>query len=156
MAASPTANARYRLDLNFVLITAILNAKVYQDTIGVCGADGSGCTAHPDKAPVCNAIRQGKLIPGANVISTYSPDVPPVLAKLRTHASTRQSLTICSKGPYAGCMTAPCKTTTSGHTECSCPIFWGIFQLTGAGAECTLGDGLVNSASYAPAFDVLP
>ena len=28
--------------LNFVLITAILNYQVYQDTVAVCGADGSG------------------------------------------------------------------------------------------------------------------
>ncbi|MGH6845099.1 MAG: hypothetical protein ACRECU_10355, partial [Methylocella sp.] len=54
--------------LNFVLITGILNAKVYQDTVNVCGPDGSGCPLkHPDKAPVCKAIAQGKLIPGADV-----------------------------------------------------------------------------------------
>ncbi|MGH6813094.1 MAG: hypothetical protein ACREDM_12400 [Methylocella sp.] len=141
---------------NFVLMTGILNAKVYQDTVNVCGPDGSDCTAQPDKAPVCRAIAQGKLIPGADVISTYSPHDESDLTKLLTQAPGKPILTICPKAPYAGCMTAPCKITKSGHAECSCPVFWGIFQLTGAGAQCTLGDDLVNSASYAPARDVLP
>ncbi|MGH7837337.1 MAG: hypothetical protein ACREQC_05855 [Candidatus Binataceae bacterium] len=142
--------------LNFVLMTGILNAKVYQDTVNVCGPDGSDCTAQPDKAPVCKAIAQGKVIPGADVISTYSPHDESDLTKLLTQAPGKPILTICPKAPYAGCMTAPCKITKSGHAECSCPVFWGIFQLTGAGAQCTLGDDLVNSASYAPARDVLP
>jgi hypothetical protein len=38
---------------NFVLISAILNEKVYQDTVAVCGADGSACAGIPDMAPVC-------------------------------------------------------------------------------------------------------
>ena len=142
--------------LNFVLITGILNSKVYQDTINVCGADGSACNTHPDKAPVCKAIAKGKLIPGADIISTFSPSDQSDLAKLFTPAPAKPKLTICPKAPYAGCMTAPCKTTKPGLAECSCPIFWGIFQLTGAGAQCTLGDDLVNSATYVPALDVLP
>lgn len=147
--------------LNFVLITGILNSKVYQDTVNVCGPDGSACTTHPDKAPVCKAIAEGKLIPGADVISTFSPSDESDLANLLTQAPAKPKLTICpmapdTKAPYAGCMTAPCKITGPGLAECSCPIFWGIFQLTGAGAQCTLGDDLVNSASYAPALDVLP
>jgi hypothetical protein len=99
--------------LNFVLITAILNAKVYQDTVSpnACGADGSGCTTHPDKAPVCKAIAEGKLIPGADVISTYSPSDQSDLVKLLTQAPDQPPLTICPKAPYAGCMTAPCKIT---------------------------------------------
>jgi hypothetical protein len=35
--------------LNFVLITAILNNKVYKDTVDVCGADGSACTKQPEE-----------------------------------------------------------------------------------------------------------
>jgi hypothetical protein len=136
-----------RTGLNFVLITAILNERVYQETVAVCGADGSACASTPDKAPVCEAIRRGALIPGADVISTYSPDVGPL---------DTPKLKICPKGPYAGCMTAPCRTTASGKAECSCPIFWGTFQLTNASAQCTLGDDLVWSASYDPRFDKLP
>src|SRR6516225_7236663 len=53
-------------------------------------------------------------------------------------------------------MTAPCNLTPAGDAECSCPIFWGILQLFGDGARCSLSDDLVNSASYDPAPDVLP
>jgi len=112
--------------VNFVVITAILNFKVYQDTVAVCGADGSKCSNHPDMAPVCNAIKHGTLIPGADVISTFSPS--PTLPLSSTNSSSK----ICPKAPYAACMTAPCKKTTSGRAVCSCPVFWGIFQLPNA------------------------
>lgn len=136
--------------LNFVLITAILNEKVYQDTVGQCGADGAGCTTI-DSALVCKALPDGTLIPGADVISDWSPDVQRLLIE-----GGPPPLTVCDNAPFAGCMTAPCKATAPGYAECSCPIFWGIFQLFGEGAQCTLNDDLVNSASYDPARDVLP
>src|SRR5271168_1020219 len=59
---------------NFVQIGGILNAKVYQDTVNVCGADGSNCAGQPNKAPVCAAMQNGTLIPGADVISDFSSD----------------------------------------------------------------------------------
>ena len=136
--------------VNFVLITSILNEKVYQDTVGQCGADGAGCTA-VDSAPVCQAMQAGTLIPGADVISDWSPDVQRLLTE-----GGAPPLTVCDKGPYAGCMTAPCKFTSPGHAECSCPIFWGIFQIFGDGVQCSLAGDLVNSASYDPVRDVLP
>jgi hypothetical protein len=136
--------------LNFVLITAILNQRVYRDTVAQCGADGSGCTA-TDSAPVCSALQNGSLIPGADVISDWSPDVQRLLIE-----GGPPPLTVCNKGPYAGCMTAPCKLTEPGYAECSCPIAWGIFQLFGEGAECSLDGDLVNSSSYDPARDVPP
>lgn len=144
--------------LNFVLMTSILNYEVYRETVAVCGPDGSKCSTHPDKAPVCKAIKQGKLIPGADVISTYSPGHRSDLVKLITNAPSKPKLTICPKVPYskvsyAGCMTAPCKTTKPGYAVCSCPIFWGTFQLVQPSAQCTLGDDLVWSAAYAPALD---
>ncbi len=136
---------------NFVLITAILNREVYETTVDVdaCGADGSGCTA-PDEAPVCAFLDNGKLIPGAQVISTYDPDstnaikdaIPPGVSPL----------TPCN-GPFAGCMTAPCRLTKNGQAECTCPVFWGHFQLVGPAATCHLGGGLVPSASYNPKRD---
>lgn len=145
-----------RTGLNFVLITAILNETVYQDTVHECGDDGTKCAKVPDKAPVCKAMHDGTLIPGADVISDYSPDVQSDLVELISNADAKPPLTICPKGPYAGCMTAPCKFTPSGDAECSCPIFWGIFQLVQADAQCTLNDDLVWSASYDPAHDVAP
>jgi hypothetical protein len=138
--------------INYVLISGILNYEVYLDTIKACGVDGSRCSK-PGSAPVCTAIAEGKLIPGAQVISTYSPDVQGGFSALLGKETGAPAVTNCPKGPYAGCMTAPCKETRSGDAVCSCPIFWGPFQLTGEGANCTLGDDLVNSASYNPALD---
>ena len=137
---------------NYVLISAILNYKVYLETIDVCGIDGSECFDMPDKAPVCKAIKEHRLIPGAQIISTFSADVQADITALLGGSPSSDFLP-CPKGPYAACMTAPCKKTWSGDAECSCPVFWGPFQLTGAGAQCTLGGDLVNSASYSPALD---
>ena len=135
--------------INFVLITSILNEQVYQDTVAKCGADGAGCTAI-DSAPVCQAMQTGTLIPGADVISDWSPDVQRLLTE-----GGAPALRVCNqqKDPYAGCMTAPCKLTSATDAECSCPIFWGTFQLFGDGTQCNLGGDLVNSASYDPARD---
>jgi hypothetical protein len=140
-------------ELNFVLITAILNYKVYLETVAVCGTDGSGCADTPDKAPVCQAIRNKRLIPEADRISTFGADAQAAIAAALGNGSNGDDLTICPDGPYAGCMTAPCKETGSGLAECSCPVFWGPFQLHQAHAQCTLGNDLVWSASYAPALD---
>jgi hypothetical protein len=142
--------------LSFVLMRAILNYRVYQDTVKVCGADGSACATTPNKAPVCAAINRGRLIPGADVISTFNPADASGLAELHTNGQSKPGLTICPKAPYAGCMTAPCQMTKSGYPECSCPVFWGIFQLTQANAQCTLGDDLVWSSSYDPTLDTPP
>jgi hypothetical protein len=90
------------------------------------------------------------------VISTFSADHKTALVKSQTNGPRKPGLTICPKAPYAGCMTAPCKMTKSGYAECSCPIFWGIFQLAHAHAKCDLGDDLVWSASYDPVLDALP
>ena len=139
--------------INFVLISGILNYEVYRETVEVCGADGSDCFDAPDKAPVCKAIAEGKLLRGADLISTFSADVQSDFEALLTSGPAAQEPTICPKGPYAGCMTAPCRQTKAGDAVCSCPIFWGPFQLTGTGAQCALEGGLVNSASYSPALD---
>ena len=138
---------------SYVVITSILNYAVYQQTVKVCGADGRGCAATPDKAPVCRAIKEGRLIPGADVISTFSPGRAAAVAQSHLLAPARSSaLTICPKAPYGGCMTAPCKMTSSGFAQCSCPVFWGTFQLAQANAQCKLGGDLVWSASYDPSL----
>ena len=142
----PVENGR-----SYVVITSILNYQVYQDTVKVCGADGRRCAATPDKAPVCRAINEGRLIPGADVISSFSPSHAAALAQSHLFAPAKSSaLTICPKAPYAGCMTAPCKMTASGFAQCSCPVFWGPFQLPQTNAQCELGDHLVWSGSYDP------
>lgn len=135
--------------LQFVSITAILNYEVYKETVAVCGTDGSGCSTEVDKAPVCRYLREGKLIPDADVVSAFSPQVKSVHSKLISRTRSASDVTQCPKAPYAACMTAPC-TIKGGHAECSCPVFWGPFQLTQENAQCQLKGDLVWSASYAP------
>jgi len=138
---------------NFVLITAILNRDVYEKTVERCHADGSNCpptnpTSFP--APVCGYLDDGKLIPAAQVISTYDPDVTNLIQDAIPPGT--QAITNCN-GAFAGCMTAPCKLTKNGQAQCSCPVFWGNFQLVGPAAACELGGNLVPSASYNPKRD---
>ena len=136
--------------VNFTLITSILNYPVYQATIKKCGTDGSNCKK-PDDAPVCGYLKDGALIPGADVISTFDPDSKQEI--LKAMETPGALLTKCAKGPYAGCMTAPCRDNGDGTANCKCPVFYGPFQLTGKAAQCTLSGDLINSASYNPALD---
>ncbi len=59
---------RYLVDIN-----AILNRDVYLKTVAACGKDGSNCRPTGSiPAPVCEAINNNTLIPGADLISTFS------------------------------------------------------------------------------------
>jgi hypothetical protein len=125
----------------FVDINAILNHAVYLNTIAQCGTDGSLCGTL-NSALVCQAINQGKLIPGTNLFSAFSFDCVPTNGLGQTN---------CSQAPYAGCMTAPCfKTDQPGIVNCSCPVFDGPYQVGQNEQACMLGDDLVWSAAYAP------
>jgi hypothetical protein len=138
---------------NYVLITAILNYDVYLDTKAVCDQAGVRCDLVANLAPVCRKIKEGKLIPGAAFISTFSSDAQSAISDaLMTGPGT-----VCPRAPYAACMTASCKPAPQGAvvTECSCPVFWGAFQLAQSGAQCNLSDGehkgdLVWSSSFSP------
>ncbi len=125
----------------FVDVNAILNHKVYEDTIAKCGVDGSGCGTL-NSAPVCQQVNQGTLIPGTKEYSTFSFDCVP---------TNGLGLTNCSQALYAGCMTAPCfKTSQAGIVQCSCPAFNGPYQVGQNDQECSLGNDLIWSAAYAP------
>lgn len=126
---------------SYVDITSILNKQVYDATVAACTADGSGCrniTNPSDStksvAPVCDAIRDKQIFPGADIVSDYSEDIA-ALADLEGAMSTT-----CPTGGgsnlYAGCMTAPCKNT--GKTDpatglpivkCTCPTYNGPNQV---------------------------
>ena len=146
---------------NYVLSTAILNHEVYLDTIdpNACGPDGSQCRniEHPEiqrVAPVCDLLGKGQLMPGAQVISTYDPDTTQDLQDTSTEVKPCFAAPGDPPLPFAGCMTASCKLNKGGTTaQCDCPVFYGDFQLVGPDAECTLGGGLVPSASYNPKLD---
>jgi len=133
--------------LNFVLISAILNRDVYLDTVATCGLDGSRCANQPNLAPVCAAIQQGKLLPGADLISTFDPDAQTIIKDILDGGS---DFTVCPKGPYAGCMSAGCTTSKAGDVTCTCPVFWGRFQLTETDVVCHIGNNLVWSSSFTP------
>jgi len=141
-------------DTNYTLADAILNYQIYLVTLNVCGQDGSGCP-NPGDAPVCSFLNNGALIPGADVISTFDTAAHDSLVNA-IHIGT-SAITICPKGPYAACMTAPCRLNKDGDTaSCKCPVFYGKFQLVGAGAQCSLGGNLVPSAAYIPLLDDNP
>jgi len=140
-------------------INAILNLDVYLETVKTCGHDGSRCSPRGNiTAPVCDAINQNTLIPGADLISTFS-------LYLESDYPTSNGLT-CKSAPYAGCMTAPCR---RGETEvldpvtglplvqCACPIWSGEFQVGYPnGNACALGNNNVWSAAFAPLQELLP
>ena len=134
---------------NYVLISAILNWNVYQQTVAACGIDGSGCQ-QPDSAPVCQYLTKGKLLPGAKVISTF--DVTSFAAIVEALHDGSAGTTQCN-GAYAACMTAGCTFQKDGTALCKCPVFHGKFQLVPTGQQCDLGDNLVPSAGYSPLLD---
>jgi hypothetical protein len=158
------AGSNYYVDIN-----AILNLDVYLDTVKKCGLDGKDCLPFGSKeAPVCEAIRKGKLIPGADLISTFS------FALERKIPIAIKNNSCAEKDPippylYAGCMTAPCKRIPGEYfpnapwplVQCACPTYSGPFQV---GREitdvdpCDLPDkdNTVWSAAYSEIDSSIP
>ena len=134
-------------DINFVLSTAILNYDVYLKTQKACFDNGQNCTGVND-APVCSYLDKGKLIPWAQIISTFDKSATDTL-----QAIVPPNPPLNCDGPFAGCMTAPCTLKKHDQAECTCPVFWGHFQLYGPNAQCELRGDLIPSASYNPKHD---
>jgi hypothetical protein len=138
ISAGVPADATY----SYVLITGILNKKVYEETVAACGSDGGGCLnaenlkIEPDKklAPVCDAIRNKTMFSDADVISDYSPALIPIIGD---NENTTCPMT--GEGDanlYAACMTAPCKSTGKIDqltglplVKCTCPTYYGPNQV---------------------------
>jgi hypothetical protein len=144
----------YLVDIN-----AILNRDVYLKTVAKCGKDGGNCRpTGPLEAPVCEAINNNTLIPGADLISTFSL----YLEKESVTDKEKEFFivpTLCPTAAYAGCMTAPCKRTGKIDpktrlplVQCGCPVFTGPYQVGKkiSQDECVLGGNYVWSAGYAP------
>ena len=144
----------YLVDIN-----AILNRDVYLKTVAICGKDGSKCRPTGSlEAPVCNAINDNTLIPGADLISTFSL----YLERQSLAEKEKEFLivpTACPAAAYAGCMTAPCKRTgkTDPKTnlplvQCGCPTFTGPYQVGKKipQNQCVLEGNYVWSAGYTP------
>ena len=142
----------YLVDIN-----AILNRDVYLKTVAKCGKDGQYCRpTGAAEAPVCEAINNNTLIPGADLISTFSL----YLEKQAVTEKAREFYivpTLCATSSYAGCLTAPCKrtgkidpTTHLPLVQCGCPIFTGPYQV-GTHIDqdqCVLGGTQIWSAAY--------
>lgn len=136
----------------FVDINAILNLDVYLKTAARCGKDGSKCRPTGSiEAPVCEAINSDTLIPGADLVSTFSLYLEKQFPVDPTTCSTPAA--------YAGCMTAPCKRTgkTDPNTglplvQCGCPTFTGPYQVGTkiSTDQCVLGGNYIWSAAYQP------
>jgi hypothetical protein len=148
---------------SYVLITSILNKKVYEDTVSACGPDGRRClnaknigdTDAPKEAPVCAALGNKTLFSGADLISTFSP----ILFNIKGITSFT-----CPTGGganlYAGCMTAPCKNTgkidpSTGLpiVKCTCPTYDGPNQVGNPQIKsysCTPTPHVWSSAYSAP------
>ena len=148
------AGPNYYVDIN-----AILNLDVYLDTVDKCRMDGSDCFPTGRKeAPVCEAIRNGKLIPGADLISTFSFALETKIPiAIKENSCTDEDLT--PTYLYAGCMTAPCKRIPGEYdpdapyplVQCACPTFPGPFQVGRKITDeepCDLPDDTVWSAAY--------
>ncbi len=141
----------------YVDIHAILNLQIYNETVDACGSEGIGCASFNGIIPpVCEAINTHQLIPGADLVSVYSP---------MKKADYFDGSTQCD-GIYAGCMTAPCidsgETDSDGNSlvDCSCPLFDGPFEI-GQGPpigpmDCDLGPSNVWSAAHNPDDRSLP
>jgi hypothetical protein len=147
----------------YVDINAILNLDVYLDTVQKCGSNGSLCQPTGDReAPVCHTINNKTLIPGAELISTFSL----ALNDKNDYPIDPLGMLDCPAIPgipYAGCMTAPCKTLVDPVTgepsvdpatglelaQCACPTYNGPYQVGYPnGKSCTLPSPNVWSAAY--------
>ena len=142
----------YLVDIN-----AILNRDVYLKTVAACGKEGQLCRPiGPTQAPVCEAINNNTLIPGADLISTFSLYLE---KQFVTEKEKEFSIvpTPCPTASYAGCMTAPCKRTGKIDpktrlplVQCGCPTYTGPYQVGTAidQDQCVLGGNYVWSAAY--------
>lgn len=150
------AKSPYLVDIN-----AISNRYVYDQSVQTCGENGADCPSADSEVPVCEAINTNLLVPGADLISVFSP------LYSNEYSSSSAPVTQCS-GLYAGCMTAPCKRTGQFDAQgnelvsCACPVYNGPYQIGQANQNCdanpqTKGKAkYVWSAAYNPGQQPLP
>ncbi|MEO1086230.1 MAG: hypothetical protein AAFY88_18480 [Acidobacteriota bacterium] len=114
--------------------TSILNRCIAEQTEAYCKYNDCSVT---NRAPVCwYALNRPDLFAPAgsdvDVISTFST---------ATVEGASLGCTNCS-GAYAGCMTAPCKTTKNAAGEdialCQCPMADGTFQVGQDNQSCEI------------------
>jgi hypothetical protein len=139
---------------SYVELTSILNEDVYNDTVNQCvDTQGnitclnlSNLNSGLPEAPVCTAIQNKTLFPGADLISDFSQISIPNIAKAGYAPPGEMGSfppqtcpTSGGKNLYAACMTAPCKFTNkidkaTGFplARCTCPTYDGPNQVGNA------------------------
>lgn len=137
----------------FIDINAILNLDLYLSTISVCGRDGANCSPHDtaqwNKAPACQAANANSVIPTAQLISVFSPAMG---------SNYGSGATSCSRGKYAGCMTAPCYHTVTYDSagnelvQCKCPVFEGPFEIGQPDMPCNANALTPAGAAAGPSY----
>ena len=121
----------------FVDIHAISNLYIYQETVNTCGTDGTKCFATDRDPPVCDAINTNLMVPGADLISVFSP----IYTNAYSTDSKPRSTDCKDAAVYAGCMTAPCYRTGEKDAQgrdivqCKCPVYDGPYQIGQAGPD---------------------
>ena len=156
---------------SYVEISGILNKDVYNETVNVCGTDGSGCLNLSDlksqlpEAPVCEDIKNKTIFPHADLISDFNQSAIPLVtaAGFAVPGDPGSFSQTCETSRYAGCMTAPCKATDEERPEtglflakCTCPTYEGPNQVGNPQYQtysCTPPRPFVWSSSY---IDVPP
>ena len=157
--------ARY----SYILVTSILNKRVYEATVARCGKDGRRClnaanlrrSRPAPEAPVCTSLRDRNAVPRGRPDLDLQPDPD------RQKGITSFACPTGGSGGnlYAGCMTAPCKTT--GKTDpstglplvhCTCPTFDGPNQVGNPQIKegdfsCSPSPNVWSSAYQYPAFE---
>ena len=136
----------YLVDIN-----AISNLEIYKQTVEACGHNGEKCASRNIFPPVCDAINTNLLVPGADLISVFTP----IYSKNYTNpnGSDTTSCTGNKSGKYAGCMTAPCYRTgekdDAGHNivQCKCPVVDGPYQIGQGGQSCNANDPVADKTS---------
>ncbi|MCF6776817.1 hypothetical protein L3V83_09580 [Thiotrichales bacterium 19X7-9] len=145
----------YLIDIN-----AISNLTIYKETVEACGKNGEKCASGDITAPVCEAINTNLLVPGADLISVFSP----IYTQDYINQDAGDSITSCTgndAGVYAGCMTAPCYRTgekdANGNNivECKCPIFNGPYQIGQADQNCNANKVVSRNITTANDYSLL-
>jgi hypothetical protein len=128
----------------YVDINAISNLEIYQETVETCGKEGENCANTDRDPPVCDAINTNLLVPGADLISVFSPIYKSNYSN--SNPAGNDSTNCENADIYAGCMTAPCYRTgekdANGRdiVECKCPVFDGPYQIGQASQNCNANE----------------
>ena len=171
-----TADASADTPPYFVDIHGIRNLQVYFQTIDVCGTEGqycaniancpsnqASCDPSLKVAPVCSFVANQKpdagsagLIPGAQIISTFSFAMNDEYVPGSTDCTDPNANWPDLSYLYAGCMTAGCSfegaAPTAPYTgqtvQCACPTWRGPYQVGQNHQSCGIEPDAATKTRY--------